>query len=287
MWWDVAIVHAQCLLFFLMSPLWWRSFSLRCYTRVHFIWSSAFTILFCMVCDVPTALVSTKLSYTWNDPFNKKIIHIFVLLFKMSWYEITKKVGVLTEGTSRTSVRNKKIDASRNRLFRVAIMSCACLLMNTAATVSLSVVLENWSVSSEQWLTCTTETFLTRNWANYGFYEGDRYFLFYFVTERYLSVTVLTNAASSVVPALQGTNGVMTSPRKQQTKEEDCWKKFARRRGPLVCSLNHGPIQLLLENQYCETKCSCPFCLVPRHVIGTQNSNLVVNSILNRYATIW
>jgi hypothetical protein len=99
----------------------------------------------------------------------------------MSWYEVTKKVRVLTEGTSRTSTGIKKIDASRKRLFRVAIMSCACLLMNTAATVSLSVVLKDWSVSSEQWLICTVnEVSLTRNWANYGFHVGDRYFLFGF-----------------------------------------------------------------------------------------------------------
>ena len=97
----------------------------------------------------------------------------------MSWYEITKKVGVLTEGTSGTSAGIKKIAASKKRIFRVAIMSCACLLMNTAATVSMSVVLEEWSVSSEQWLTCTVvETSLTRNWANYGLHVGDRYFLF-------------------------------------------------------------------------------------------------------------
>ena len=141
----------------------------------------------------------------------------------MSWYEIAKKVGVLTEGTSGTSAGIKKIAASKKRLFRVAIMSCGCLLMNTAATVSLSVVLEDWSVSSDQWLTCTVgETFFSRNWANYGFYLGDRYFFVLFLTERYLSVTVLTAAASSFVPVLQGMKWVMTSPRKQQTVEEDC-----------------------------------------------------------------
>ena len=97
----------------------------------------------------------------------------------MSWYEISKKVRVLTEGTSRTSTGKKKIDASKKRLFRVAIVSCVCLLMNTAATVYMSVVLKDWSVSSDQWLTCTViETFYTHNWANYGFHVGDRYFLF-------------------------------------------------------------------------------------------------------------
>ncbi len=125
----------------------------------------------------------------------------------MSWYEITKKVRVLTEGTSGTSTGKKKIDASRNRLFRVALMSCACLLMNTAATTFMSVVLEDYSVSSDQWLVCTvSETVYTRNWANYGLHEGDRYFLFCFLTEPVGSVTVLTAAASSFVPALQGMN---------------------------------------------------------------------------------
>jgi hypothetical protein len=103
----------------------------------------------------------------------------------MSWYEITKKVRVLTEekGTSRakTTTGKKKMEASRNLLFRVALMSCACLLMNTAATTSLSVVLKDWSVSSDLRLTCiVVETPLTRNWANYGFDVGDRYFLFGF-----------------------------------------------------------------------------------------------------------
>jgi hypothetical protein len=97
----------------------------------------------------------------------------------MSWYEITKKVHVLTEGTSGTSDGIKQINATRKRLFRVAIMSCACLLMNTAATIYLSVILEDWSASSDQWLTCTVvELSYSRNWANYGFHVGDRYFLF-------------------------------------------------------------------------------------------------------------
>ncbi len=42
----------------------------------------------------------------------------------------------------------------------------------------------------------------------------------------------------------------------------------------------HGPIQLLFENQYCETECPSPFCLVPRHVIGTQKSLIIHNAAL-------
>ncbi len=96
----------------------------------------------------------------------------------MSWYEITKITKKIAEGTSRNVTVNKKIAASRKRLFRIAIMSCACLLMNTGATIFMSVVLKDWSVSTDQWLTCTFETFTTRNWENYGFHVGDRYFLF-------------------------------------------------------------------------------------------------------------
>jgi hypothetical protein len=91
----------------------------------------------------------------------------------MSWYEIKNKIGILKTGT-----RNKKVDSARNRLFRVSIMSCACLLMNTAATRAVSVDLEEWSLSTELWLKCNTETIVTRNWANYGMHAGDRYSCF-------------------------------------------------------------------------------------------------------------
>ncbi len=97
----------------------------------------------------------------------------------MSWYDLAKVTKQITGGTSRNNTANKQVDASKKRLFRVAIMSCACLLMNTAAAVFMSLVLEDWSVSSDQWLTCTVaETYVSRHWANYGFHVGDRYFLF-------------------------------------------------------------------------------------------------------------
>ncbi len=87
-------------------------------------------------------------------------------------------------------------------------------------------------------------------------------FLVWFLTERYLLVTVLTTVASSLVPALQGMRWMMTSPRKQQTVEEDCWKKPAPRRAPLVIFLkSHGPIWLVFENQYCEAECPCSLFL--------------------------
>ncbi len=99
--------------------------------------------------------------------------------------------------------------SSKNRLFRIAIMSCACLLMNMAATVSMAIVLDEWSVSSNLWLRCTIfegivlsvflagifhsvilpgiflsivltgifvsfEETMTRDWAAYGLHKGSR-----------------------------------------------------------------------------------------------------------------
>jgi hypothetical protein len=46
----------------------------------------------------------------------------------------------------------------------------------------------------------------------------------------------------------------------------------------------HGPIQILFENQYCETECPCLFRLAPRHVIGTQKSHFVFLHRIYQYA---
>ncbi len=152
----------------------------------------------------------------------------------MSWYEIAKKIGVLTKGTSGTSDGIKKIAASKKRLFRVAIMSCACLLMNTAATISLSVVLEDWSASSGQWLTCTVrEKIYTRIWANYGFQEGERYFLFRFLRRDtcWLLFWLLLAASS-----------FCTSPPGYEMGDDKSEEAADRRRGLLkkVCSQERG-----------------------------------------------
>ena len=98
----------------------------------------------------------------------------------MSWYKINKQIGRISRHvTEGTSAAKRQTDASKQRIFRIAIMSCACLLMNTAATASVSVVLGDWSASSDLWLTCTTfEEAMTRNWAAYGMHEGSRFLCF-------------------------------------------------------------------------------------------------------------
>jgi hypothetical protein len=94
----------------------------------------------------------------------------------MSWLQIRKQIGNLG---NVANTANRGIDSSKKRIFRISIMSCACLLMNTAATASVSVVLEDWSASSNLWLVCTVfEEALTRNWAAYGMHKGSRFTCF-------------------------------------------------------------------------------------------------------------
>ena len=95
----------------------------------------------------------------------------------MSWLQIQKQIRNM--GSIGGNTANNALDSSKKRLFRISIMSCVCLLLNTAATASVSVVLEDWSVSSNLWLKCTVaEEALTRNWAAYGMYEGSRFTCF-------------------------------------------------------------------------------------------------------------
>ncbi len=82
---------ALSLLLFWLSLPWWHSLSLRCCKRVHFIWSSVFTILFCLVCDVPTASVVSIVT--------TEILCIFIwisLQLIMGWSEMILPVENMT-----------------------------------------------------------------------------------------------------------------------------------------------------------------------------------------------
>ncbi len=136
----------------------WRFFSERCVTFA-FLWIAFHTT---------TTVLREKLIQMATFQFKP--------LSKMSWLKIQKQIGNM--GNVGQSAK-RTIDASKNRLFRIAIMSCACLLMNTAATVSMAVVLEDWSVSSNLWLRCIIfEETMTRDWAAYGLHEGSRLYCF-------------------------------------------------------------------------------------------------------------
>ena len=155
--------------------------------RAHFVWSGALTILFCMVCDVPAILLFYSKAFIPNiltlltTSVLSKIIqvateYLFILLSKMSWYKISMIITSTRNTKSRSASVNKRLASSRNSLLRISIMSCTCLLMNTASTLSVSAVLGEWSLSSNRWLTCTVaEEVFTRNWSNYGMHVGTRF----------------------------------------------------------------------------------------------------------------
>jgi hypothetical protein len=67
------------------------------------------------------------------------------------------------------STPNTKSNKSRKRLLRIAGMVSICLVLNTAATLSISVHLEDWNRTADIALTCQTEeSWAKRNWENYG-----------------------------------------------------------------------------------------------------------------------
>ena len=79
-----------------------------------------------------------------------------------------RTIGAVAQGAG-TNVAS----ATRNRLLRISFMICACLLMNTAATVLVSMTLGDWSTSANIWLTCSvSEEYLSRSWSSYGLYQG-------------------------------------------------------------------------------------------------------------------
>lgn len=93
--------------------------------RVHFIWSGLLTIIFCVASWLEIGVVVQNAKNFRANP---------------------------TTGSAKAS---SMASATRNRLLRISFMSCMCLLMNTATTVSVSVVLGEWSRSSDIWLACS------------------------------------------------------------------------------------------------------------------------------------
>ncbi len=194
-WWALSILCAQWLPFLCdVVTLLTFSLSLRCckgsisFGAAHLRFFSAW---FVTLLPLLSSLAKTKILYIhlnffatendlkWNDPSSRKYnTFLHFCLCKMSWYKITISTRSIGKSIMKDT-KNSTVDSSKKRILRIAIMSGGCLLMNTAATVSVSVVLQDWSVSSDQWLTCTVaETVYTRNWANYGMHVGVRYFMF-------------------------------------------------------------------------------------------------------------
>jgi hypothetical protein len=77
--------------------------------------------------------------------------------------------GLSTRNTSdRPKTAKKTIDGQKRCLFRIAMQTSLCLLINVGVFMSTSVALEEWSRSSEIWLHCSTlETPVSKNYDDY------------------------------------------------------------------------------------------------------------------------
>ena len=99
-----------------------------------------------------------------------------IVLSMLSWLKIgliQKRLGL----NARTNIgreRRQKIAGQRRRLFRIAFLTSVSLLVSLVITVLTAGVLEDWSRSSDVWLTCTLyETTLSHNWDVYDFENGE------------------------------------------------------------------------------------------------------------------
>ena len=75
----------------------------------------------------------------------------------LSWFEVRSAQASLGVNNNFDSVKaaNEKIARQRKKLFRIALMTCACLLLNMAMTIGISVSLEEWAESENQKLDCS------------------------------------------------------------------------------------------------------------------------------------
>jgi hypothetical protein len=99
-----------------------------------------------------------------------------VVLSTLSWLKIgliQKSLG-LNYRTNIGRERRQIIAGQRRRLFRIAFFTSVSLLVSLVITVLTEAVLEDWSRSSDVWLTCTLyEKILSHNWDAYGFETGE------------------------------------------------------------------------------------------------------------------
>jgi hypothetical protein len=68
----------------------------------------------------------------------------------------------------------RNIRGQKRRLFRIALLTTICLLVQGTITILISSTLEEWNDSSEAWLYCTLhDNGVFRNWELYGHTDGD------------------------------------------------------------------------------------------------------------------
>jgi hypothetical protein len=95
-------------------------------------------------------------------------------MFSLQSWWVVRKAGIQSvisakehDHTKKTESQ-KKIDGQKRRLFLIASQTCVCLLLNVGVTISTSGALEEWSRTSDIWLTCSTlETEMAKNYNSY------------------------------------------------------------------------------------------------------------------------
>jgi hypothetical protein len=90
----------------------------------------------------------------------------------VAWWQFGLATGRLSAGQATTDGAREAIK-QRRRLFHIAVMITACLLVMMGALLSTSLALEEWSRTADISLACAIkETPYARNWEAYGFDEG-------------------------------------------------------------------------------------------------------------------
>jgi hypothetical protein len=92
-----------------------------------------------------------------------------IITFSMkSWLEVRNAKAKLssTTGVKSTNVV-RTLDGQKRRLFRIAMQTSTCLLLNVIVTVLISGALDDWSRASNLWLTCSTIENINSDRTNY------------------------------------------------------------------------------------------------------------------------
>jgi len=116
---------------------------------------------------------------TWISEWALLWVHFLwsgacIITFSMkSWLEVRNakaKLGSTTESKSTKVART--LDGQKRRLFRIAMQTSTCLLLNVIVTVLISGALDDWSRASKLWLTCSTLENINSDRTNYEFAES-------------------------------------------------------------------------------------------------------------------
>jgi hypothetical protein len=91
----------------------------------------------------------------------------------VAWWQFGLAAGRLSAGQATADGAREAIK-QRLRLFHIAVMTTACLLVMIGALLSTSLALGEWSRTADISLACAIkETSFNRYWEAYGFDEGD------------------------------------------------------------------------------------------------------------------